>query len=69
MLIALGDVIAAVRLRAPIKLVSFTPLALKFATPATACIDVVPPIVASVEVKVTVCVASLPVVTVLPSWS
>ena len=46
----------AVRLREPTKPVSFTPLPTKFATPATAFIEVVPPIVLLLEESETDCV-------------
>ena len=53
-LMALGLEISAVRLRAPTRPVSLTPLPVKLATPAFEVIETVPPMVASVDDKVTV---------------
>ena len=49
-----GEEIVAVRFRAPTRPVSLTPLPSKSATPATAFIETLPPIVALLEDKVTV---------------
>ena len=52
-----GLEMVATRLRAPTKPVSFTPLPVKSATPATDCIETVPPMVESGLDRVTVWVA------------